>query len=480
MPEDTIEEITERLNRSLTMNQRQNGPSVSPNVPQGLTNTQIEQVREMINGFTRNPQDSLLDEGTDQPIGTMSNGLEELGKVPDMVKSLREFSGKPGEYSSWRKSVDRVLELFKSLRGTARYYAILHTIRTKIVGDADTALESYRTPLDWSRIRKCLNIHYSDKRDIGTLEYQMTVLCQGNRSITEFYQAVYQHLSLILDKVSCLELNDSSLLAMTNTYRDKALDTFIRGLNGDLPRLLSVREPGSLPQALHICLKLDNMNFRKDYAHGRTVKNEVRPLIPHTGGRPKFFPELAHIGGIPNNRPIIPRFNPGPTFNPSVQQRFNNPNPQAYLQGNMGNFNGNFQWPQYQAPQQNFQRSPYQTPQQNFQKQSPQEPMEIDRSLQTKPQFNSGYKRPAENSVQTPRNKMQRNFHLGQYYTPEQYYAPDQYYDQPLEGNEAYGACGGVTDDIEDYLQHCPDEFKENETQDGNPSDISLAVNFLD
>lgn len=55
---------------------------------------------------------------------------------------------------------------------------------------------------------------------------------------------------------------------MTNSYRDKILDTFIRGLKGDLPRLLSIRELVTLPQVLHLCQKLDNMNFRLNYAHG--------------------------------------------------------------------------------------------------------------------------------------------------------------------------------------------------------------------
>ena len=46
-------------------------------------------------------------------------------------------------------------------------------------------------------------IHYSDKRNIGTLEYQMTTLAQYHENIPTFYQKVCQHLSLILDKIIC-------------------------------------------------------------------------------------------------------------------------------------------------------------------------------------------------------------------------------------------------------------------------------------
>lgn len=164
-----------------------------------------------------------------------SLNVSDSERIPDIVKTLREFSGKPVEFNSWRKAVDRILTVYANYRGTPKYYSILHAIRHKIVGEADTALESYRTPLDWPSIRKCLVLHYSDKRDISTLEYQMTVLAQRHLSITEFYQQVYHHLSLILDKIDCLELGDEAISVLTKSYRDKALDTFIRGLKGELP-----------------------------------------------------------------------------------------------------------------------------------------------------------------------------------------------------------------------------------------------------
>lgn len=43
--------------------------------------------------------------------------------------------------------------------------------------------------------------------------------------LTEFYQRVYYHLSLILDKIDCLEMGEESLGILTKTYREKALDT---------------------------------------------------------------------------------------------------------------------------------------------------------------------------------------------------------------------------------------------------------------
>ena len=66
----------------------------------------------------------------------------------DILKSLREIFGDPAEFGSSNKSIDRILKTYEHTGGTAKYFGILHTIRTKITGNADTALESYNIPLN--------------------------------------------------------------------------------------------------------------------------------------------------------------------------------------------------------------------------------------------------------------------------------------------------------------------------------------------
>uniref|UniRef100_A0A0K8USZ4 Retrovirus-related Gag polyprotein from transposon HMS-Beagle n=1 Tax=Bactrocera latifrons TaxID=174628 RepID=A0A0K8USZ4_BACLA len=234
---------------------------------------------------TLNPNAGLADT-CDQTINIEhANNLSDLDKIPDVVKCLREFSGNPAEFNSWKKSVNRVLNIYEASKGTPKFYGILNVIRNKIVGNADPALESYNTPLDWGAICKCLSLHYADKRDVSTLEYQITSLVQGNRSIEEFYQAIYSNLSLILSKLGCMEVGTEARNLLTHSYRNKALDTFVRGLNDDLPVLLGIKEPMDLPQALHLCLKLENQGFRTRYAHNtnmdhRGMQRNTAPLLP--------------------------------------------------------------------------------------------------------------------------------------------------------------------------------------------------------
>lgn len=374
---------------------RLNLQTSSSNSPTTFSPSQKRELASLITNTVSALLNPQSEEEEETPVDFSSN-IEQSERVPDVVKCLREFSGKDGEFSSWRKSVDRILLMYGRKKDTPKYFAILHTIRHKIVGEADTALESYRTPLNWSKIKKCLMLHYSDKRDVSTLEYQMTTLAQRGNTVEEFYQQVYQYLSLILDKIDCLELGEEALSAMTATYREKALDTFIRGLNGTLPSLLSVREPTSLPQALHMCLKLGNMNYRTIHANniGRLANNSKpsNPNPPRTSlFKPQtlpFYPELTNTHNQ-SQRPIAyQHYGQNRNF-VTLQPNFRPPLPQQT------GTNSPLQYRHY-VTSQNY-RPPLPP--------KPPTPMEVDRSLQTR-QINY-QNRPQYQQNQTSNSKPQ-------------------------------------------------------------------------
>lgn len=319
-------------------------------------------------------------EDTDQIVDR--NDTTGMDKIPDIVKSIKDFSGEHEQFSSWKKSVNRILIVYEDIKGSSKYYGILNTIRNKIIGEADIILESYNTPLNWGSISKCLSAHYADKRDLGTLEYQMTILIQKNESIDEFYHKVYQHLSLILNKLGSMDLGNEALSVMTTSYRNKALDTFVRGLKGDLPRLLSIKEPEDLPQALYLCQKLKNVDYRIQHSHGNIGFQKPPQLPPkriqtpqnnYSNNQNNFFPELAH--------------NPGQVRKPNFTNFRTKSNPNY--------------------PNQNNQQNP------NFRVNKP-EPMEVDNSIRTN---RVNYQnRPVNNkrplSTQTNPNKNQRLFNI--------------------------------------------------------------------
>lgn len=395
------------------------GTQISPELAHLVKNA----VTQMLQTDGQSIIQSILNNGTNQNIRDQTideryrDNMNEMDKIPDVVRSLREFSGNASEFTSWKKSVERILRIYEPSKGTPRYFGILNVIRNKIIGKADIALESYNTPLDWTAISRCLTTHYADKRDIGTLEYQMTCLIQGRLTINEFYQKVYSHLSLILNKIGCMEVGEEAIHLLTENYRAKALDTFVRGLSGDLPRLLGIREPKSLPEALHLCLKLENQNFRANHANNQFPRQQFQQqnFFPNPNRQPpqtKFHPELA----------FIPK--PNQIFNPYGQQRYpQNPVNQQHGFHNQNPFN--------QPPNNPPPRPP-----------KPPQPMDVDVSLRTnainyanRPNPKFTVKRPSNFSNKNDlQPKVQRNFHVNSNFEP---YSEQNYqYNNDYQNNE--------------------------------------------
>lgn len=357
-------------------------------------------VAQVLPGLIKQMNNNTLDftDVSDQVVEPeYRNNLADFDRVPDIVKSIREFSGNPAEFGSWKKSVDRIMETYTPFVGTPKYYGILHTIRNKIVGSADVALESYSIPLDWKAMSRCLTLHYADKRDITTLEYQMSTLVQGHQqSVEDFHQDVYKNLSLILNKVGCMQMSRESEHFVTKMYREKALDTFIRGLRGDLPRLLAIKEPADLPSALHYCLKLENQTFRSNHAANKGQQSSFRGNEKPIPAPRNFQPSNAF--GHRQPPPVPPRH---PMRRPPQYLGQPFPAPRQHV-SNFGNApfipprqNYQQQWQQYNAPPRPFATKPQPRP----------EPMDVDGSVQTR---NINYMNRPHSDI----NKRQKNYNI--------------------------------------------------------------------
>ena len=82
----------------------------------------------------------------------------------DVVKTVPEFSGFSEKYPSWRQSSIAAIKPFEKYNGSNRYYQAVAILRNKIVGDADTVLTSFDTPLNFEAILTRLDHTCCDKR----------------------------------------------------------------------------------------------------------------------------------------------------------------------------------------------------------------------------------------------------------------------------------------------------------------------------
>jgi len=154
---------------------------------------------------------------------------------------------------------------------------------------------------DWTEIKRVLALHFADKRDVGTLEYELTQMTQGNQKVEDFYLRINNHVSLIMNKIKSMNNSTEITNAFLAGQRDKALNAFIRGLNGDASRLLIISKPADVHEAYSICLELQKMEPRNPTSRAPLFRQTFnRTYQNYRPPNPPRFPQTHQF----NNRAL--------------------------------------------------------------------------------------------------------------------------------------------------------------------------------
>lgn len=116
----------------------------------------------------------------------------QVGKIPDFVKELPVFDGKASELMRWVMEVEHILQMYAKLpRDSAAYHVIEGTIRRKIKGEAADVLNSNCVTSRWSHIKSTLLLYYKDKRELKTLDHELSAISkkQGG-SLSSYFSRV--------------------------------------------------------------------------------------------------------------------------------------------------------------------------------------------------------------------------------------------------------------------------------------------------
>lgn len=315
---------------------------------------------------------------------------ESIEKIPDLVKDLPIFTGEPSELHVWIDDAEKLVNLYKpnvnsSVDKKNKFHMVCRTIRRKIRGEANSALVASNVNLNWLMIKSTLLTYYGEKRDLNTLDCQLMNVQQKNRNLEEYYNEVNKILSLIANHIK----NDDrynhpeASKSLIEMYNEKAIDAFVRGLDGDIGKFLKNYRAVSLAQAYGYCVSFMNTEYRKNYS-------KLKPEFPTFTQQPqkippKLPPRIPPQHSFNIRQPMVPpfktfqsipqfqRFQPMQQF-PRVpqqlptrfQQGMVTPQPLSRMQ----------QIPQAK-PQQVFQPNPFQP---KFEKPVP---MEVDPSIRT-------------------------------------------------------------------------------------------------
>lgn len=326
--------------------------------------------------------------------GTRANP-EAIERIPDLVKELPLFCGDSRELNVWLNDAEGLVELYRTNANSTidecnKYHMVCKTIRRKIRNEANDALVASNIGINWNCIKRTLQTYYGEKRDLTTLDYQLMNSQQKGRPLEIYYDDVNRLLSLIANhiKTDPKYTHPEASAAMIDMYNKKAIDSFVRGLDGDVGKFLKNYEPDSLAVAYSYCISFQNTEYRKNITRAKIPelpqgpRNQI-PIIP---------PRL------PPRQPIRQQFPP---------HRFNNNHNywRPHWNGNQNQFHGR----QYFAPrpQHNPFNQPAIPPRRPVDR---PEPMDVDRSLHSR-QVNYG-NRPQNSHQNRPPLKRARMFHI--------------------------------------------------------------------
>lgn len=197
-----------------------------------------------------------------------------LGKVPDIMRDVKPFYVSPTELIDWLADVDSIFNVYREQWATSTQNSILErTVRRKI-GEAAAILNANNIKCDWKEIKETLVLYYLDKRDIKTLDYELTSIKKSNHeNISTYYSRVKELRSHIIVQVQTDDKMKSNAAVHIDYFRDKSLDAFIRWLERPLSILLKTTNPTLLGTAYQFWVEYYNMNIRSAVVYSPMFSN---------------------------------------------------------------------------------------------------------------------------------------------------------------------------------------------------------------
>ena len=188
--------------------------------------------------------------------------------------------------------------------------------------------------------------------------------------------------------------------ALIDTYKEKAIDSFVRGLDGQVSVLLKNYRPDTLAATYAYCVSYQNTEYRKKLTKSKHTNDTFHPTSV-------FFTVPPQLPLRTSSRPTNP-----------VQNKFNMPQAQQrFHQHNVPAQNPNIQRATQQIPPPQFAQRPTAQPQLHAFARNPfasssnkPEPMEVDPSIRSR-QINYG-NRPQGSTQSNQPQKRPRMFNI--------------------------------------------------------------------
>lgn len=288
----------------------------------------------------------------------MSLKAEYLGMIP-------EFQGEAELLPRFLCICEKLVKKFYNTTDVTDFQNeyLMSSILSKIKGEAAINISSSLITT-WDDLKLALLSAYADKRDIYTLNIEMTEMKQGNESPFDFYNKIQQILNLQLSYITT-HSNQQEIPILSQYCRNLALRVLLRGLKEPIGSLMRTKNPLDLNSALNMLtndFQIESMLHKAPKP--QVVHNKI--IRPPTQHKPPFLPAM---------------YTPRAPFMPRPSEHVNRPQSGGSFMhrpfNNRPNHNQNFQKPTPMSGISHTSVRPFQTQNQNtnfFQNQSRNNP----------------------------------------------------------------------------------------------------------
>nr|AAN34649.1 gag protein [Drosophila melanogaster] len=284
-----------------------------------------------------NTMDSGNDTAAISPIVNSSRNTNlSLQQLLTLVHQLPTYEGPPDNLDRFIDRVDQLLLLASSVDQTTGGKYLLGTIRDKIKGRADEALNVCDVLLTWDDIKINLKRLYSSKKTEEMLVRELHNLPDG-LSMGKLYYSAAKIRSDLMSLAREADPSAHSLAVKRDQYDRFCLNTFLTGLKDPLSSAIRNQRPETIEKAYEYGqIELNFHRSLNKHQDNRRRDNPFHRNHPYAKGQPtnsdynnRYIPRQQNYNNG-NNARHVPRYDNNSNNNDSRfiqrQQNFNNNN----------------------------------------------------------------------------------------------------------------------------------------------------------
>ncbi|KAL0820854.1 hypothetical protein ABMA28_005523 [Loxostege sticticalis] len=264
----------------------------------------------------------------------------EVNVIPqELVKIIPFFDGDYRHLNLFIRKCEFILAQYPGNENQNLYN--MHVITSRLTGKAAGLVSEREDINSFAELKQLFNQHFGDPRSEGCIAIQLESLSmRPNEKYLEFCNRIQSIRSNLIAKVNLIE--DATLKEnKIKIYDNMALNVFLYNLPEDLVRIVRLKVPATLEEALEVVLEEEN--FHEQY---NMRNNKEKRFVKPNNFKPNSYFNRNNFQQ--NSRPIQPNLPQGQSpqyfnFNrqPQNQQSWT-PRPN-YQQARPNNYQRNYQ-----------------------------------------------------------------------------------------------------------------------------------------